>query len=466
MSKLSLTNFLIVSLIVISSQNIAHADIVSLDANYVAGQTDVTTKLNNDRTALVNGVNNVRGVYAGGIQSSGQIKADTIGEENMADDANPRIRTNEGASCPDFVASGLLPSTSASLVLTIPTGVAYPDGYRVEKTSSTGANLTASKWTYYYILTSGSFATNEVTIGGSTPSSPANSAVLFRASSDATTINTITDLRKTSCAAGPFSSIADAAGEATLADMFSVGVDNRRFSPAGTTPEGWVRGLHVSLDATTTQFLVTKGSAYINGKYRFISQDVTVPSTADLPSDGISGLDSGSVVSDTTYYVYAVGDVSESRNLSVTYSTSPTGPAGVTNYRLIGRIGTNSSSRFASSSTVYTAHALSSGEYVGGWINFQGTGTVQIKGSRNVSALADNGTGDFTVTWDRDFSDSNYVLSGIVGNGATGNHGFMRQAQVASPIAAGSSRIDVIRNDGTTQIDTESVMLVAVGGQE
>jgi hypothetical protein len=411
MSRLSVFKaFLLSSLVVIGCQKLAFCDIVSLDSAYVAGQALSVTKLNNDRQALTDGVNNIRGVYAGSVQSSGQVKADTLGEENMADDVNPRIRTSEGASCPDFVYSGLLPSTSASLVISIPAGVAYPDGYRVEKTTSTGATLTASRWTYYYLLTSGSFDTNVVTIGAATPTAPANSALLFRASSDATTINTVTDLRKTSCASGPYTAISDVVGEGTLSDLLSYGVSNRRFSPAGRTPEGYVNGLHVSLDSTTTQFKVTKGSAYINGKYRGISTDVTVPLTADAPSDGTSGIDSGSVVSDTTYFVYAVADKTESPLLSITYSTSGTSPGGVTNARLLGKIGTDSNVRFASANTVFTTHAYSDREVPGAWLNMNGIGSIYVKGSSNVSSVTDNAQGDYTMTWDQDFNDANYSV--------------------------------------------------------
>ena len=37
------------------------------------------------------------------------------------------------------------------------------------------------------------------------------------------------------------------------------------------------------------------------------------------------------------------------------------------------------------------------------WIKFNGTGTVAINGSGGVSALTDNDTGDYTITFDRDW---------------------------------------------------------------
>ena len=42
------------------------------------------------------------------------------------------------------------------------------------------------------------------------------------------------------------------------------------------------------------------------------------------------------------------------------------------------------------------------------WVNFNGTGTVAIRGSGNVSSITDNGTGDYTVNFTTAMSDANY----------------------------------------------------------
>ena len=48
---------------------------------------------------------------------------------------------------------------------------------------------------------------------------------------------------------------------------------------------------------------------------------------------------------------------------------------------------------------VYTAKA---------WVNFNGTGTVAIRASGNVSSITDNGTGDYTVNFTTAMPDANY----------------------------------------------------------
>ena len=46
------------------------------------------------------------------------------------------------------------------------------------------------------------------------------------------------------------------------------------------------------------------------------------------------------------------------------------------------------------------------------WVNFNGTGTVAIRSSYNVSSITDNGTGDYTVNFTTALSDANYSVTG------------------------------------------------------
>ena len=42
------------------------------------------------------------------------------------------------------------------------------------------------------------------------------------------------------------------------------------------------------------------------------------------------------------------------------------------------------------------------------WVNFNGTGTVAIRASGNVSSITDNGVGDYTVNFTTAMADTNY----------------------------------------------------------
>ena len=59
-------------------------------------------------------------------------------------------------------------------------------------------------------------------------------------------------------------------------------------------------------------------------------------------------------------------------------------------------------SGFGSVATAYGCRA---------WVNFNGTGTVAIRGSGNVTSITDNGTGDYTVNFTTAMPDTNYSVS-------------------------------------------------------
>jgi hypothetical protein len=52
------------------------------------------------------------------------------------------------------------------------------------------------------------------------------------------------------------------------------------------------------------------------------------------------------------------------------------------------------------------------------WVNFNGTGTVAIRASGNVSSITDNGTGDYTVNFTTAMADANYATGTNYGNTA------------------------------------------------
>jgi len=45
------------------------------------------------------------------------------------------------------------------------------------------------------------------------------------------------------------------------------------------------------------------------------------------------------------------------------------------------------------------------------WVNFNGTGTVAIRSSYNVSSITDNGTGDYSVVFSTAMADANYCMN-------------------------------------------------------
>jgi hypothetical protein len=58
------------------------------------------------------------------------------------------------------------------------------------------------------------------------------------------------------------------------------------------------------------------------------------------------------------------------------------------------------------------------------WVNFNGTGTVAIRASGNVTSITDNGVGDYTVNFTTAMPDANYCasLSGVQRQTASGTN--------------------------------------------
>lgn len=59
------------------------------------------------------------------------------------------------------------------------------------------------------------------------------------------------------------------------------------------------------------------------------------------------------------------------------------------------------------------------------WVNFNGTGTVAIRDSFNVSSITDNGTGDYTVNFTTALPNTNFATNVTTQNQGSAPHGFL-----------------------------------------
>ena len=89
-----------------------------------------------------------------------------------------------------------------------------------------------------------------------------------------------------------------------------------------------------------------------------------------------------------------------------TASTGVVAPASLTtgapSWDSSGNLSFNSG--YGSTATAYGCRA---------WVNFNGTGTVAIRASGNVSSITDNGVGDYTVNFTAALVDANYSTAGL-----------------------------------------------------
>ena len=104
-----------------------------------------------------------------------------------------------------------------------------------------------------------------------------------------------------------------------------------------------------------------------------------------------------------------------------------------------------------------TVDLLVPNQTVKGWIQFNGTGTIAITDSYNVSGIVDNGTGDTTISWDTDFTNAGYGIAGMCG--ATGHIVYVYS------IAVGSVRVVTLDVGPGTAVDTAIVGVIAIGDQ-
>jgi hypothetical protein len=84
---------------------------------------------------------------------------------------------------------------------------------------------------------------------------------------------------------------------------------------------------------------------------------------------------------------------------------------GVESMRLDSSANLQFNSGYGSVATAYACRA---------WVNFNGTGTVAIRGSGNVTSITDNGTGNYTVNFTTAMPDRNYAVAQSAGRNDTG----------------------------------------------
>lgn len=116
------------------------------------------------------------------------------------------------------------------------------------------------------------------------------------------------------------------------------------------------------------------------------------------------GLDTGAV-GNSTYYIWLI-QRSDTGVVDGLFSLSATAPTMPTNYdrkRVIGTLTRVSGVNGAPTSL------LESPSHIKAFVNFNGTGTVAIRSSFNVSSITDVGVGRYTVNFANPLADANYI---------------------------------------------------------
>jgi hypothetical protein len=93
------------------------------------------------------------------------------------------------------------------------------------------------------------------------------------------------------------------------------------------------------------------------------------------------------------------------------------------------------------------------------WVNFNGTGTVAIRASGNVTSITDNGTGDYTVNFTTAMPDTNYAVVGtskIVG-GTGGQNIRIHNDAYATAVTTTAVKVQTTSSANAATADSEMV---------
>jgi hypothetical protein len=112
--------------------------------------------------------------------------------------------------------------------------------------------------------------------------------------------------------------------------------------------------------------------------------------------------------------------------------------------------------------TIQDSAGTQIGTFCRAWVNFNGTtnvgGFCTIRGSFNVTSVADNGTGDYTITFTNAMPNANYAWAGA----AAFSNVFLSFADSTYTQTSTSIRV-MSRTTGNIAYDSYAVNLVAFG---
>lgn len=168
--------------------------------------------------------------------------------------------------------------------------------------------------------------------------------------------------------------------------------------------------LAVGCDGTERLTVSSAGllSAILDARFERNNVRLRLVSQVGTPSTLITGSDSGSsfIGTDTNTRFYLMTNSVERMSVAASGAVQ-VGAAGLSvagDLEVSGNLRVNSG--YGSAAVAYGVRA---------WVNFNGTGTVAIRASGNVTSITDNGTGDYTINFTNAMPDANYAVLGTVG---------------------------------------------------
>ena len=92
------------------------------------------------------------------------------------------------------------------------------------------------------------------------------------------------------------------------------------------------------------------------------------------------------------------------------------------------------------------------------WVNFNGTGTVAIGGSENVSSITDNGAGSYWINFSTTMANTNYCIAGT-----SKWTGYDNWVQHDASLLTTAFKVGITK--GGSLIDSSLITISVLGGQ-
>jgi hypothetical protein len=194
--------------------------------------------------------------------------------------------------------------------------------------------------------------------------------------------------------------IQDIASKANLASPTFTGTPAAPTAAAGTNTTQLATTAFVHAERSATVTLTNKTISVDDNTISGIAASSFILSNASGHIDGTASqkaIPSGVVVGTTDTQTLTNKTISGSSNTITNIDAANISTGALASARITNALNATGSA------PLYACRA---------WVNFNGTSTVSIRSSGNVSSITDNGTGDYTVNFTTAMPDVNYAISG------------------------------------------------------
>lgn len=122
----------------------------------------------------------------------------------------------------------------------------------------------------------------------------------------------------------------------------------------------------------------------------------------------------------------------------------------------------NSSTQGATQQSIKAYVDVEAGGVAKAWINYNTVTTTSITSSYNITSVTDNGTGDTTITFDTDFSSSDYCFSA---SGSANENSANKFTDFIKSVSRATGTHRLIQHNGSTNQDWTQVNIIWWGDQ-